>query len=90
MQSASAAKTDVLRGHVYRRRTPETTALYGVLQQHLTTFEQQWTDPAAGRTLPTFVTEELGAFLFVTGGWLLSANELLLRRCPAARPNRCR
>jgi hypothetical protein len=30
-----------------------------VLQQHLLTFEQEWTDQADGRTLPSFVTGEL-------------------------------
>jgi hypothetical protein len=34
-----------------------------VLQQHLLTFEQQWTDEASGRTLPKFVTEELHKYL---------------------------
>ena len=50
-------------GPVYTRRQPETTALYQVLQQHLLTFEQQWTDAASGRTLPKFVTEELHKYL---------------------------
>ncbi len=45
------------------RHRPETTALYQVLQQHLLTFEQQWTDAASGRTLPKFVTEELHKYL---------------------------
>ena len=34
-----------------------------MLQQHLLTFEQQWTDAASGRTLPKFVTEELHKYL---------------------------
>ena len=34
-----------------------------MLQEHLATFDQQWTDPAEGRTLPAFVTEELRGFL---------------------------
>jgi hypothetical protein len=46
-------------GPVYSRRQPEKTALYRVMQEHLLTFEQRWTDEASGRTLPTFVTEEL-------------------------------
>jgi hypothetical protein len=50
-------------GHTYARREPEKTALYQVLQRHLLTFEQQWTDEAAGRTLPAFVIEELHKFL---------------------------
>jgi hypothetical protein len=37
--------------------------LYQVLQQHLLTFEQQWTDQADGRTLPSFVTDEIHDFL---------------------------
>jgi hypothetical protein len=31
-------------GFVHSRREPENTALYKVLQQHLLTFEQEWTD----------------------------------------------
>ena len=31
-------------GFVYSRRESEKTALYKVLQQHLLTFEQEWTD----------------------------------------------
>ena len=50
-------------GPVYTRRQPDKTALYQVLQQHLLTFEQQWTDAASGRTLPKFVTEELHKYL---------------------------
>jgi hypothetical protein len=37
--------------------------LYRVLQEHLLTFEQQWTDEASGLTLPKFVTDELHAYL---------------------------
>ena len=48
---------------VYSRRQPEKTALYKVLQQHLLTFEQEWTDQASGRTLPKFVTDELHGFM---------------------------
>ena len=50
-------------GPVYTRRQPERTALYRVVQEHLLTFEQQWTDQASGRTLPKFVTEELHKYL---------------------------
>jgi hypothetical protein len=50
-------------GPVYTRRQPDKTALYQVLQQHLLTFEQQWTDAASGRTLPKFVTDELHAYM---------------------------
>jgi hypothetical protein len=39
-------------GGIYRRREPETTALYRVLQAHLSSFERRWADPAEGRTLP--------------------------------------
>lgn len=39
-------------GPVHSRRQPEMTALFQVMQQHLLTFEQQWTDEASGRTLP--------------------------------------
>jgi hypothetical protein len=42
---------------------PEKTALFQVIQQHLLTFEQQWTNQADGHTLPSFVTDELHDFL---------------------------
>ena len=48
---------------MYTRREPEKTALYRVMQEHLLTFEQQWTDEASGRSLPKFVTDELHAFM---------------------------
>jgi len=63
VQGAAASTDGAGLGGVYRRREPETTALYRVLQQHLATFEQQWTDPAEGRTLPRFVIDELRGFL---------------------------
>lgn len=50
-------------GPIYTRRQPEKTALYRVMQEHLLTFEQQWTDEASGRTLPKFVTDELHGFM---------------------------
>ena len=50
-------------GFVYSRREPERTALFQVIQQHLLTFEQEWTDKSDGRTLPSFVTDELHDFL---------------------------
>jgi len=50
-------------GYTYARREPEKTALFQVLQRHLLTFEQEWTDKSDGRTLPSFVTEELHGFL---------------------------
>jgi len=50
-------------GYTYARREPEKTALFKVLQQHLLTFEQEWTDKSDGRTLPSFVTEELHGFM---------------------------
>ncbi len=48
---------------MYTRREPEKTALYQVMQRHLLTFEQEWTDEASGRTLPKFVTDELHGFM---------------------------
>lgn len=33
------------------------------MQRHLARFEEEWTDAACGRTLPGFVTGELGEFL---------------------------
>jgi hypothetical protein len=33
------------------------------MQEHLLTFEQQWTDEASGRALPKFVTDELHGFI---------------------------
>ena len=60
---AAARAQPAFAGPVYSRRQPEKTALYQVLQRHLLTFEQQWTEKASGRTLPTFVTEELHKYL---------------------------
>jgi hypothetical protein len=60
---ATARTQPASAGPVYTRRQPDKTALYQVLQQHLLTFEQQWTDAASGRTLPKFVTEELHKYL---------------------------
>ena len=50
-------------GPTYVRRQPERTALYRVMQEHLRTFEQAWTDEASGRTLPKFVLAELHGFM---------------------------
>jgi hypothetical protein len=50
-------------GPVYARRQPEKTVLYRAMQEHLLTFEQEWTEEASGRTLPKFVTDELHGFL---------------------------
>ena len=47
----------------YARRQPETTVLYQILQEHLATFEQQWSQAEEGRALPQFVLEELRGFL---------------------------
>lgn len=52
----AAARARVATGYTYARREPEKTALYQVLQRHLLTFEQEWTDKSDGRTLPSFVT----------------------------------
>ena len=60
---AAARATPATAGPVYTRRQPEKTALYKVMQEHLLTFEQQWTDQANGRTLPKFVTEELHKYM---------------------------
>ena len=48
---------------VYARRQPEKTGLYRVMQEHLLTFEQEWTDPQSGRTLPEFVLDEMHGFM---------------------------
>ncbi len=50
-------------GPTYLRRQPEKTTLYRVMQRHLLTFEQEWTDESSGRTLPKFVTDELHGFM---------------------------
>ena len=60
---AAACAQPASAGPVYSRRQPEKTALYRVMQEHLLTFEQQWTDEANGRTLPGFVTDELHGFM---------------------------
>ena len=61
MEAAACAKPAT--GYTYTRREPEKTALFQVIQQHLLTFEQQWTDKSDGHTLPSFVTDELHDFL---------------------------
>jgi hypothetical protein len=61
VEAAACAKSAT--GYTYARREPEKTALFQVLQQHLLTFEQEWTDKSDGRTLPGFVTDELHDFL---------------------------
>ena len=63
MEAAAAACARPATGYTYARREPEKTALFQVIQQHLLTFEKQWTDQADGRTLPSFVTGELHDFL---------------------------
>jgi len=50
-------------GSTYFRRQTEKTALCRVMQEHLLTFEQVWTDEASGRTLPKLVTGELHGFM---------------------------
>jgi hypothetical protein len=60
---AAACAQLVPAGPVYSRREPEKTALFQVLQRHLLTFEQEWTDKSDGRTLPGFVTDELHDFM---------------------------
>jgi hypothetical protein len=59
----AAACTKPATGYTYARREPEKTVLFQVLQQHLLTFEQEWTDKSDSRTLPSFVTKELHDFL---------------------------
>jgi hypothetical protein len=61
VEAAACAKAAT--GYTYARREPEKTALFQVLQRHLLTFEQEWTDKSDGRTLPSFVTDELHDFL---------------------------
>ena len=61
MEAAACARPAT--GYTYARREPEKTALFQVIQQHLLTFEQQWTDHADGRTLPKFVLDELHGFM---------------------------
>jgi len=56
---AAAREQTTSAGPVYSRRQPEKTALYKVMQHHLLTFEQRWTDEASGHTLPRFATDEL-------------------------------
>ena len=50
--------------------------------QHLLTFEQQWTDKSDGRTLPSFVTDELHDFLDC-GILARGLAQLLCRNCHA-------
>ena len=46
---AAARATPAMAGPVYTRRQPGKTALFQVVQQHLLTFEQEWTDKSDGR-----------------------------------------
>ena len=61
MQAAPAPR--VLQTVAFAGRHPETTGLYRVMQGHLGTFEQRWTDEGEGVTLPRFVREEMRGFL---------------------------
>src|SRR5450631_2909900 len=79
MEAAACAKPAT--GFTYARREPEKTALFQVLQQHLLTFEQDWTDKSDGRTLPSFVTDELHEFL----GCGILARGLAQLFCPTCR-----
>ena len=64
MQAATRVLQAVARPVVaFSGRHPETTGLYRVMQGHLGTFEQRWTDEGEGGTLPRFVLEELRGFL---------------------------
>ena len=63
MEAAAATCAKPANRYTYARREPEKSALYQVLQNHLLTFEQEWTDKSDGRTLPGFVTAELHNFL---------------------------
>ena len=78
MEAAACAKPAT--GYTYTRREPEKTALFQVIQQHLLTFEQQWTDKSDGHTLPSFVTDELHDFL----GCGILARGLAQLFCPPA------
>ena len=60
--AATACARPATAGYTYARREPEKTALYQVMQQHLLTFEQRWTDEAS-RTLPKFVLDELHGYM---------------------------
>jgi hypothetical protein len=81
MGAAAATCAKTANGYSYARREPEKTALYQVLQNHLLTFEQEWTDKSDGRTLPAFVTGELHDFL----GCGLLARGLAQLFCPTCR-----
>jgi hypothetical protein len=76
MKSAACAK--LATGYTYARREPEKMTLFQVVQQHLLTFEQEWTDKFDGRTLPSFVTGELHDFL----GYGILARGLAQLFCP--------
>ena len=71
MEAAACARPAT--GYTYARREPEKTALFQVLQRHLLTFEQEWTDKSDGRTLgpelPPWICLCTSQFLFdFTGG----------------------
>jgi len=42
VEAAACAKPAT--GYAYARREPEKTVLFQVIQQHLLTFEEEWTD----------------------------------------------
>jgi hypothetical protein len=51
MEAAAAACAKPATGYTHARREPEKTAICRVMQNHLLTFEQEWTAKSDGRTL---------------------------------------
>ena len=65
----------------YRRRQPENSVLYRVLQAHLEEFVARTRDRTSGACLPGFVIRELRAFL----GCGILANGFARVRCSQCR-----
>jgi len=59
--SESAPSTPA--GTIYKRRNPETTVMYRVLQEHLETFLARLEGGGGGASWPGFVERELRAFM---------------------------
>jgi hypothetical protein len=63
MSQAPAAARPRASGPRYRRRRPEDTALYRIIQQHLETFVARLEASATAVHWPVFVLREFSAFL---------------------------
>jgi hypothetical protein len=63
------------RRRAYRRREPETTALYRIVEDHLPAFFERLDAGGAGADWPNFVREEFEEFLrcgVLRHGWVVT------------------